>query len=156
MQFRDLKQHSPVYVLDKDKLTLTEGKAVTVGFPRMHMDQKSGQNQMVIDLDIELDGKTIPFAVPEYAEVTHTGNLALAAGQNELIREIKALDARADQVLNSIDYYKKVKSATPGLLANLSPEYKERQETEQRFTNLENSVKDIKTMMSDFIKKFES
>lgn len=38
MLFKDIKQNYPVYILNKQDLSLTQGKAVQVPFPRMEMN----------------------------------------------------------------------------------------------------------------------
>ena len=44
----------------------------------------------------------------------------------------------------------------PAILADLNPVYKEKQETEKRFNAIENSIRRMEEMMSNFIKEFKS
>lgn len=44
----------------------------------------------------------------------------------------------------------------PGLLAELNPVYKEKQETEKRFSKIEDTIAEMKDMLSGFIKEFKS
>lgn len=64
------------------------------------------------------------------------------------------------RVLASVDHQKEVLEKSSSLLAELNPVYKEKQETEKRFsaieetvTGVKGSVDELKKMMSDFIKK---
>nr|DAF64309.1 MAG TPA: hypothetical protein [Podoviridae sp. ct2m58] len=34
MFFKDIKQDYPVYILDKQQLTISQGKVLSIGFPR--------------------------------------------------------------------------------------------------------------------------
>lgn len=68
--------------------------------------------------------------------------------------------SNAEQVLASVDHQKEVLEKSSSLLAELNPVYKEKQETEKRFsaieetvTGVKGSVDELKKMMSDFIKK---
>lgn len=70
MLFKDIKQNYPVYILNKQDLSLTQGKAVQVPFPRMEMNQKTGKTEMVIDITIEANGKTATYVIPESLGLT--------------------------------------------------------------------------------------
>lgn len=163
MLFKDIKQNYPVYILNKQDLSLTQGKAVQVPFPRMEMNQKTGKTEMVIDITIEANGKTATYVIPESLSVTYAGNLILSTDKMSLASEIEAMKNTAEQVLASVDHQKEVLEKSSSLLAELNPVYKEKQETEQRFGKIENSInrmeelmKKQQEMMENFIKKFES
>ena len=157
MLFKDIKQNYPVYILNKQDLSLTQGKAVQVPFPRMEMNQKTGK------ITIEANGKTATYVIPESLSVTYAGNLILSTDKMSLASEIEAMKNTAEQVLASVDHQKEVLEKSSSLLAELNPVYKEKQETEQRFGKIENSInrmeelmKKQQEMMTSFIKKFES
>ena len=163
MLFKDIKQNYPVYILNKQDLSLTQGKAVQVPFPRMEMNQKTGKTEMVIDITIEANGKTATYVIPESLSVTYAGNLILSTDKMSLASEIEAMKNTAEQVLASVGHQKEVLEKSSSLLAELNPVYKEKQETEQRFGKIENSInrmeelmKKQQEMMTSFIKKFES
>ena len=156
MQFRDIKQQSTVYILNKQDLTITQGIAVKVGFPRMHVNPKTNQTETVIDMDIDMGGKNGSYSIPEHLSVSYAGNLVFSIDQDGLIREVESMRTTAKQVLDSVDYQKEVLAKADALLADLSPIHKERKETEQRFAKLESSVNEMKDMMSKFIQEFKS
>lgn len=163
MQFKDIKQNYPVFVLDKKEMTVTTGKATAVGFPRMEMNPKTGKQEIVVDLTVEANGKTGTYAIPEGLSITYADNIVLSTNQQGLATEIEALQNAAKQYFQMKDYQQKVLDTSPTLLAELNPVYKERQETENRFNKIEGSISEMKElmmkqqeMMSGFIKKFES
>lgn len=110
MLFKDIKQNYPVYILNKQDLSLTQGKAVQVPFPRMEMNQKTGKTEMVIDITIEANGKTATYVIPESLSVTYAGNLILSTDKMSLASEIEAMKNTAEQVLASVDELKKMMS----------------------------------------------
>lgn len=165
MQFKDIKQNYPVYILDKQELTYTQGKVVSVSFPRLDTNKMSqmpsvtnpmASTQMVVDVTIEANGKTATYTIPESLAITYTGNLVLSTDKDGISREVEALKASAEQVLASVDHQKEVLEKATSLLAQLSPSYREKKETEERFTKLESSVSDIKSMIENFVKEFKS
>ncbi len=152
MLFKDIKQNYSVYVLDKDKLSLSDGKAVAVGFPRYDLSTKS----TVIDITLDANGKTATYAIPENLSVTYAGNLVLSTDKGGLAREIEAMRTSAEQVLASIDRQKEIIEKSSDLLSELNPQFKERQETEKRFASIENSVNKIEELVTSFINNFNS
>ena len=101
MYFKDLKQNYPVFILDKQDLTLIQGKVVSAGFPRMEMNPAAGKSGMVVDVSIEADGKTANYVIPENLSVTYAGNLVLSVDRQGLAGEVEAMKAAAEQPLSS-------------------------------------------------------
>lgn len=155
MQFKDIKQNYPVFILDKQELTVAQGRAVSVGFPRMEVNPKSGKSEMVVDITIEANGKTGNYAIPENLSVTYAGNIVLATDQQGLSNEIESLQNAATQFFASESYQRRVLEEAPKLLAELNPIYKEKQETEKRFSAIESSIGELKDMMQGFIKELK-
>lgn len=161
--FKDIKQNYPVYILNKQEISLTCGKATAVSFPRMEMNQKTGKTEMVVDVTVEADGKTATYTIPENLSVTYAGNIVLSTDKQGLTGEVEAMKNNAEQVIASVSHAQSIIDKAPSLLAELNPVYKEKQETEKRFGEIEKSIsrmedlmKQQQEMMSSFIKKFES
>lgn len=148
MYFKDLKQNYPVYILDKQTLTLTQGKAVAVGFPRMEMNPAAGKSGMVVDVSIVVDGKTANYVIPENLSVTYAGNLVLSVDRQGLAGEVESMKVTAEQAIASVEQQKQILEKSTTLLAELNPTYREKQETEQRFSKIEASMGELKDMLS--------
>lgn len=163
MQFKDIKQNYPVYILNKQDLSLIQGKAMSVSFPRMEVNQKTNKTEMVVDVTIEADGKTATYTIPESLSVTYAGNLVLSTDKTGLAGEIEAMKSIAEQVLASVDKQKEILKKSSSLLAELNPVYREKQETEKRFnaiegtvTEMKGSIDELKGMITNFIKELKS
>lgn len=148
MYFKDLKQNYPVYILDKQTLTLTQGKAVAVGFPRMEMNPAAGKSGMVVDVSIVADGKTANYVIPENLSVTYAGNLVLSVDRQGLAGEVESMKVTAEQAIASVEQQKQILEKSTTLLTELNPTYREKQETEQRFSKIEASMGELKDMLS--------
>lgn len=163
LQFKDVKQNYPVFILNKRELTVTQGKVTAAAFPRLDLNPQktaANQTQMVVDITIEVNGKTATYTIPEQLSVTYAGDIVLSTENTGLISEVEAMKTSAEQVLASVDHQKEVLEKSSALLAELNPIYREKQETEKRFsaieetvTGVKGSVDELKKMMSDFIKK---
>lgn len=166
MLFKDIKQNYPVFILDKQELKVSQGKVVSAAFPRIDMNAgvKPGNvsptnptgAQMVVDITIEADGKTATYTIPENLAITYAGNIVLSTDRDGLVREIEAMKNAAEQILSTVDHQKAIVEKSSALLAELNPIYKEKIETEERFGKIENSVSELKDMLSNFIKEFKS
>lgn len=155
MLFKDIKQNYPVFILDKQNLSLVQGKVVSVSFPRMDINPKTGKSDTVVDVTIEANDKTATYAIPENMSVTYAGNTVLSTDKSGLVNEIEAMKSSAEQVLASVDHQKEILEKASSLLAELNPVYRERQENEMRFNKMEESIAKLQQMMTDFIGEFK-
>lgn len=145
--FRDLKQNYPVYIFDNQEFSLIQGKAVEVGFPRLEMNPKTGKSEMVVDIAIEADGKKATYAIPESTSITWAGNLVLSTDKSGLVSEVEAAVERAKQIIAAAPKAQKIIDKANSILADLNPVFKEKQETEQRFSNIESSIGRMEELM---------
>lgn len=155
MLFKDIKQNYPVYILDKQDLSLTQGKVTAIGFPRLDMNPKTGKSDMVVDVTIDANGKAGTYTIPDSLSITYAGNLVLSTDKMGLAGEIESMKATAEQVIASVDRQKEILQKASSLLAELNPAYKERQETEQRFNKIEGSISRIEEMMANLVKELK-
>ena len=155
MLFKDIKQNYPVYILDKQDLSLTQGKVTAIGFPRLDMNPKTGKSDMVVDVTIDANGKVGTYTIPDSLSITYAGNLVLSTDKMGLAGEIESMKTTAEQVIASVDRQKEILQKASSLLAELNPAYKERQETEQRFNKIEGSISRIEEMMANLVKELK-
>lgn len=154
MLFKDVKQNYPVYILDKQELTFSQGKVMSVGFPRMDVMSKPVNpinTQMVIDITVENGGKSATYTIPEGLSITYAGNIVLSTDKEGLVREIEAMKNSAEFIINSMDKQKQILDKSNKLLSELNPAFKEKQEVDSRFANIENSINEMKEMFNKFL-----
>lgn len=156
MIFKDIKQNYPVYILDKQELTISQGKVLSVGFPRTDLLQRPTTipAQTVIDVTIENGDKQATYTIPENLSITYAGNIVLSTDKDNLVREIEALKNQAEQILASVDKQKQILEKANILLADLNPVYKEKKETDLRISKIESSISEMKDMFSKFINTY--
>lgn len=155
MLFKDIKQNYPVYILDKQNVKFTQGKVQSVSFPHLDNSNPIGMGKTVVDVVIDAEGKTATYAMPENLSVVYAGDIVLSTDREGIIREIEAMKTSAEQVIASMDKQQEIVDKTTTLLTDLNPEYRAKQENEQRLSNLENSMQELKEMMSGFIKELK-
>ena len=162
MLFKDLKTNYPIFILNKQEVSLVQGRVVSVSFPRMDINQSINKTEMVVDVSIEVDGKTATYVIPESLSVTYANNLIISTDKQGLLNEVEAMKNNAEQVIASADRQKEILENSNALLSELNPIYKDKREADKRFSQIEDSVKevresisDIRSMMQGLIKEFK-
>ncbi len=158
MTFKDLKPGYPVYMLHKtDGIRLTTGKATVVSAP--HFPQPVANNlmqtmQMVVDVTIEADGQSRTYTIPDTLAITYAGDaLALATDREPMLKEIEAMKSQAEDELAKTDKRRAIVAQCEAILTEWNPAFKEKRDTEERFSKIETSMTDLKTMLSGLIKE---
>ena len=109
----------------------------------------NGKTEMVVDVTIEAANASATYTIPENSTITYTKNLVLATDKSLLINEVESMKTQAEEVLASVDKHKMVLEKSKELLVQLNPIYKEKQETDQRFSNIETSIQEMKGVIEN-------
>lgn len=153
MTFKDIKQNNTVFILDKNNLKVIPAKVINASQPKIDMSKPNScmsGTTLIVDIDLNIEGKTVSYSIPENLEITYTNTgLVLAIDPNKLVNEVNSLHREAKDQLAKKEYYEEVIKKTPDLMAELNPQLKEKQETDRRLNTMESS---ISTMQSDISK----
>lgn len=110
---------------------------------------------MVVDVTIEDGGFTRTYTMPDNISVTYANNLVLSTDMEGVLREVEILKNQRTEELSKVDEYKKDVDDCEKILAEWNPVFREKRETEERFTKLETSMSDLKNMMAGLIKELK-
>lgn len=118
--------------------------------------QKPGitPSQIVADVTIQNGNKSATYTIPENLSITYAGDIVLSTDKDGLVHEIEALKNRAEQILASVDKQREILDKANGLLAELNPVFKEKKETDLRFSKIEKSICEMKDMFSKFLSSY--
>lgn len=158
MLFKDLKTGYQVYLLHKGaNLKVGVGKVVAVSPSRFPQTQGNFQTmQMVVDVTIEEDGSSKTYTTPDSLSVTYAGNeLVIATEREGILKEVESIKSLNEDELAKTDVRRTTVSECEKILAEWNPQFKEKRETEERFTKIETSMSDLKGMLSDLIKELK-
>ena len=104
---------------------------------------------LIVDIDLNIEGKTVSYSIPENLDITYTNTgLVLATDPNKLINEVNLLNQEAKDQLAKKEYYENIINKTPDLLAELNPQLKEKQETDRRLNLMESSMSTMQSYIS--------
>lgn len=159
MLFKDIQKGSAVFVLDKQEFSTTEGKVLSV-IPRMDIDKQTGRSMMVVDVELDIEGKVDTFTIPEGLAITYARNLVLSTDRVGLVNEVNSICDRARKIIEAAPVQQRILDKAPEVLAILDPQVKERQRIDERFRVLEksqevtaNDVAEIKSDLKELLKK---
>lgn len=152
MQFRDSKQGYPIYVFDRKALEIKVGKITNTPMP--HFDSMAG-GKMVVDINIEIDGISTQYVMEEMAEVGYAGEKVVSVSKDAILREVERVKNQSEDALKMNDYHKEAVTKCNQLMKEYSPEYKERTETSERMSALEDKVGKLTDALSELLNKME-
>ena len=158
MLFKDLKIGYQVYILHKgDDIKVGVGKVTAASPPRFPQTQGNFQTmQMVIDVTIEENGESRTYTTPDSLSVTYAGNeLVIATEREGILKEVETIKAHNEDELSKVATRRALVEQCERVLAEWNPQFKEKRETEERFSKLETSMADLKGMLSGLIKELK-
>ena len=154
MLFKDLKIGYPVYIFHKEgEKRITQGKVTAISPSRLPQTPSIQTMQLVVDVTIDDGGSSRTYAIPDNTSVTYTNGLVLSTDREGVIREVEILRNQCAEELDKIEDYRKSVSECEKILTEWNPAFREKRETEERFSKLETSMSDLKSMMSGLIKE---
>lgn len=153
MLFKDLKSGYPIYIFDRDKVTFTQTKVLSVNPP--HFDNHYGNpTEMVVDVTIE--GMPKPYTFKENTDTGYLNNLVITTERDKALLEVENLQAQSEQAWNKRDTYKEIADKCAQIRAEFSPAFREKRENEERFSKIEGSVNELKDMIKSLVNELKS
>lgn len=155
MLFKDLKKGYPIYIFDRLNVSVEQGKVVAdVGVP--HVDSHYGNPmEMVVDVTVDTNGTTKTYSFKDGTDAGYVNNLVISTGRDAILREVEALKAQSEQELSKRETYESNVEKCTKILSEFNPIFKEKRETEERFTKVENSIGELKDMIKGLVKELK-
>lgn len=160
MLFKDMKPGYPVYILEKDAVRTSTGKVVNVSQPRFANANAAGGNfqataQMYVDVTIEADGQTRTYSIPDTLGVTYAGSVVLSTDREGILRDVEAMKSQSEEALRNVERHRETIAACEKILEEWNPVFAEKKRQDERISGLENEVRDIGSMLKNFINEFK-
>jgi hypothetical protein len=159
MAFQNLRNNHQIYILHKDAAPILElGKVTHVSIPVPKYGTNSMYNDLVLDITVEVDGKTTNFQkLPANSEIADFGNnIVVAISKEAMNSEVTSMKQRSLDILNSIEQHQSIINGCDEILKVLNPEIAEKQRQEQENKALREEINSLKEMFSEFINQFKN
>lgn len=155
MTFKELKQGYSVYILDKENMCVRNGKVVNVSTP--HIDKKGYDLgvTLVVDVDLDINGVVATYTFKEDTETGYANQTVITTDKQNIIREVDAIKSQSEEALSQVDIHKDRLQKCNDILVEFNPAIKEKQAIDERFGKLENSMDELKSMISGLLTKNE-
>lgn len=144
MLFKDVKQGYPLYIFDRNNVSIKTGSVTAVTFPHISTKPNGG---MVVDVTVTIDGATQQYEIRDTSECAYVGTTMLSPNIESVLNEVRLLRAQSEEAIKSVDRHKENISKCTTLLTEFDPVYKEKQANEQRLTNIENSIEKLTNIL---------
>ena len=156
MAFQNLRNNHQIYILHKDDIpTLEIGKVTAVSLPVPKYGNNSMYNDLVLDITVEVDGKTLNFQkIPSTSEIADFGNnIVLSTNKDAMNNELMSMKQRSLDIINSVEYHQRIISGCDEILQSINPEIAEKQKQEQENRELREEINSLKEMFQEFLKQ---
>lgn len=153
MIFKELKKGLPVYILNKNTLEYSQGKVIQDATPQ-RMNPTFGQG-LLTDVSIEAGGVTKIWTLPadqKVAEMQSDSDTIIAIDKSTILAMVKSIHGECESYLEGVPHYEEKLEKAKGLIIELDQTYKQQQQTEERFTKIEQSIEGINSSLALILK----
>ena len=157
--FSNLRTNSQIYILHRDTTPYIEiGQVVSVSQPRPRFQTNSyiTPQEQVVDVVVSINGNNITLqSLPANLDVadqgTINGSLFISTSRDAMNTEINSMRQKSLDIINSIDYHKKIIQDCELLLQRLNPEFAEQKQQKQEIDMLKSQMSEIMAGMKDLM-----
>lgn len=150
--FSGVRQNNMFYILEKENgLNLKIGQVASVSNPQSVFGQPYGSEQFV-DIVVKVDGETMEFKkLPVSQSIADSGQVVVSDNKEVMTNEVESMLQTSQQLLNKIDYHKKVVDDCNNILKVLNPSLAKEQERDEDIGKLKNKIGSLEDKMDKIL-----
>ena len=152
MIFKELKKGLPVYILNKNTLEYNQGKVIQDATPQ-RMNPNFGQG-LLTDVSIEAGGVSKIWTLPadqKVAEMQNDSDTIIAIDKDTILAMIKSIHGECESYLQGVPHYEEKLEKAKTLISELDSNFKQQQQTEERFLKIEESIGGIQSALAEIL-----
>lgn len=162
--FSNLRPNSQLYILHKDSTPYVEvGQVVSVSQPqpRYQVNNFMAPQELVVDVVVSINGNNITLQkLPANLDVadqgTTNGALFISTSRDAMNSEVNTLRQKSLDIINSVDYHKKIVQDCELLLQRLNPEFAEQKQQKQEIDMLKSQMSEMMSGMRELMAQLKS
>lgn len=147
--FKDAKEGQTIYLFNRNDADYKTGVVSAVPTAPHYVP---GQAVLMTDVSIMVEDSEKVYSIPENLSLTYAGDWCLATEQQDLLREIESLDAKAEKTINDVPRLEQIREKCKKLKLDLNPQLKAQIDNERRFEKLENNIGELSSMFKEFMR----
>ena len=155
--FQSVRPNSQIFILHRGDTPSIEIGSVTnqpMPRPKYQLPTAFGQPQeMVVDIVVKVNDRTVNYnnlpAQLDIADSSSNGESIVISDSKEAMNaEILNLKQKSTDIINSVDFHKELLDKYEDILAQLNPEFAERQEQRQELDTLRSQMAEMSRSIS--------
>jgi hypothetical protein len=128
----------------------------TQPIPRYQANNFMAPQELVVDVVVNVNGSNItlqklPASLDVADQGTANGSLFISTSRESMNTEITSLRQKSQDIINSVDYHKKVVQDCEILLQRLNPEFAEQKQQKQEIDNLKAQMSEMMNGMKELM-----
>lgn len=154
--FSGVRQNNLFYILEKEnEPKLRIGQVVSVSNPQPIFNQTYGQNMdQFVDITVKVDNETMEFKkLPASQSIADSGKDGVIVSDSKEVmnNEVESMLQSSQNILNRIDYHKKVVENCNQILRVLNPRLAKEKERDDDISNLKTKIGGLENKMDKIL-----
>lgn len=154
--FSGVRQNNPFYILQKEnEPKLSIGQVVSVSNPQPVFGQAFGQStDNFVDITVRVDGETMEFKkLPSSSSIADSGKDGVVVSDSKEVmnNEVESMLQSSQNILDRIDYHKKVVENCNQILRTLNPRLAKEKERDEDISNLKSKIGGLEDKMDKIL-----
>lgn len=144
-----------MYVLNrKDNPTLSIGRVISVSaplpkYPNTYTNPMSGI-ETTVDITASVDGSNVDFKkIPSNLVIYGDSGIVISETREAMISEIETMKSNSRNIIESVDYHKRVLECCDTMLEQLNPSLAKEREQENKLNSLEARMGKIEDVLAE-------
>lgn len=154
--FSGVRQNNLFYILQKDKEPkLKVGQVVSVSNPQPVFGQSFGQStDSFVDITVKVDGEVMEFKkLPASSSIADSGKDGVVVSDSKEVMnsEVESMLQSSQNILERIDYHKKVVENCNKILRTLNPRLAKEKERDEDISKLKSKIGGLEDKMDKIL-----
>ncbi len=155
--FQSVRPNSQIFILHRGDTPNIELGTVTnqpMPRPKYQLPATFGQPQeMVVDLVVKINDRTVNYnSLPAQSDIADSSsngeNLVISDSRDAMNAEILNLKQKSTDIINSVEFHKSLLEQYDKIIAQLNPEFAEKQEQRQELDTLRAQMAEMSRSIS--------
>lgn len=155
--FQSVRPNSQIFILHRSDTPSIELGTVTnqpMPRPKYQLPTTFGQPQeMVVDLVVKINDRTVNYnSLPAQSDIADSSsngeNLVISDSRDAMNAEILNLKQKSTDIINSVEFHKGLLEQYDKIIAQLNPEFAEKQEQKQELDTLRAQMAEMSRSIS--------
>lgn len=157
--FQSLRPNSQIYIFYKgESPRLEKGYVVNqpIVRPKYQVPPSFGNTENVVDITVKVNGSTVNYnGLPASLDISDSysngENIVVSDSREAMNAEILSMKQKSNDIINSIEYHKKLMNICDSILSELNPEFAEKKAQQDEINILKGQMSDMNSRVNELL-----